>query len=67
MRENKFANWLDAGEYRQQAISCLKLARMTADPHTQVQLIKIAQHYRALADALECDTDRPSARLRPNI
>src|SRR4029079_1757136 len=52
MRRNKSAD--RAGEYRQQAISCLKLARMSADPDTQSQLIMIAQRYRALADAEEC-------------
>jgi hypothetical protein len=67
MRGDKFADGPNAGEYRQQAICCLKLARMTADPDTQIQLIKIAERYRALADAEECDADRPSARLIPNI
>jgi len=30
---------------------------MTADPDTQTELIKIAQRYRALADAEECGAD----------
>jgi hypothetical protein len=65
MRKNKFADWLSASEYRQQAISYLKLARMTADPDTQNQLIKIAQRCRRLADAEEsgADAERRSSDL----
>jgi hypothetical protein len=64
MRRDRSAD--RAGEYRQQAISFLKLARMTADPDTQNQLIKIAQRYRALADAEECgaDGERRSSELK---
>jgi len=54
-----------AGEYRQHAISCLKLARMTADADTQNELIKIAERYRALADVEEggADAERRSSDL----
>jgi hypothetical protein len=50
-------HWAKVRKCRDQAIRYLKLARMTADPDTQNQLIKIAQRYRALADAEECGAD----------
>jgi hypothetical protein len=49
--------WARARKYRDQAISYLKLARMTTDPDTQNRFIKIAQHYCALADAEERDAE----------
>jgi hypothetical protein len=64
MRRTKSPDRPNAGDYRQQAISYLKLARMTADPDTQNELIKIAQRYRALSDAKECgDVERRSSEL----
>ena len=57
MRRTKSPDGPNAGDYRQQAISCLKLARVTADPDTQNQSIKIAQRFRALADVVMLSGD----------
>jgi hypothetical protein len=50
-------HWANVRKYREQATSYLELARMTADPDAQNRFIKIAQHYRTLADAEERDAE----------
>jgi hypothetical protein len=42
----------------------LELARSTADLHAQNRFIKIAQHYRTLADAEERDAETKGAERR---
>ena len=50
-------HWANVRKYREQTTSYLELARMTADPDAQNRFIKIAQHYRTLADAEERDAE----------
>jgi hypothetical protein len=51
-------------EARREAINYLNLARITDDPDTQNRFIKIAQHYRTLADAEERDAESEGVKRR---
>jgi hypothetical protein len=60
-------HWTRAHTYRDQAISYLKLAGMTVDPDVQNRFIKIAQHYRTLADAEESDAESKGVERRSGL
>ena len=57
-------HWEKAREYRERAIDYLELARIAANLDAQNRLIKLAQHYRALADAEEREAENKSVARR---
>ena len=57
-------HWANVRKYRDQAIRYLELARMTARADAQNRFIKIAQHYRTLADAEERDAESKGVERR---
>ena len=54
-RREQLRHWKKAREYRERAIGYLELARLTPNLDAQNRFIKIAQHYRTLANAEERD------------
>ena len=63
-RREELRHWSKAREYRERAIGYLELARLTPNLDAQNRFIKIAQHYRALAEAEERDAESKGAQRR---
>jgi hypothetical protein len=66
-RQEELRHWVNVRKYREQAIRYLEIARTTADPEAQNRFIKIAQHYRTLADAEERDAESRGAERRSGV
>ena len=57
LRREELRHWAKSREYRERAIGYLELARLTPNVEVQNRFIKIAKHYRSLADAEERDAE----------